>query len=195
MEKFLLGPFPSGQELHVIDDQDVRTPKLVLELCHPVALDVHHQLVGERFRRQIHDPLAPVAAQRRVSDRIDEVCLSEAHAAIHEERVVAVAGPLADGRGRGMRKLVAAADDEGREGEVLNQSGFLPPGWLRRGRERGRLRGFEQFPLLFVLHVENEASRSAEGFGDCLADRGGKVTEDPILEKRCRNLEVEPAIL
>ena len=192
VEKLFLCAFPPRQELHVVDDQHVGASELVLELRHPVALDVHHQLVGERFRRQIHDPLASVAAQRRMSDRIDEVRLSEAYAAIDEERVVTVAGPFADGRGRGVRELVAAPDDKGREGEILNQSGFLPSRRLCRGRRR--LGGFEQIPLSLFLDVENEVGRLTESLGDCLTDRVGEVSEDPVLEERRRNLEVEPAV-
>jgi hypothetical protein len=50
-----------------------------------------------------------------MADRVQQVGLAEAGAAIEKQRVVAVRGALGDGARRGVRELVGGADDEGLE--------------------------------------------------------------------------------
>ena len=61
------------------------------------------------------------AAQDLVRDRVHQVGLAEAHAAVEEERVVGAGGGLGDRARGGVGELVGGADDEGVEGEARIQ--------------------------------------------------------------------------
>ena len=115
MEELLLGALLAGEELNVVDEQDVDVAELVAERGHLVVADGVDHLVGELFAGDVADGGVGLAALYVVADGVHEMGLAHADAAVEEERVVGLGGALGDGLGGGHGELVAAADDEGVE--------------------------------------------------------------------------------
>ena len=53
MEQLLLGAFLAGDELDVVDEQNVRRPVLFAECGHVLAANRLNQVVGEGFRGNV----------------------------------------------------------------------------------------------------------------------------------------------
>ena len=91
VEELFLGPLLVGDELDVVDEQQVDAPVARAELVDLALLDAGDELVGELLARGVDDALAREAAEHLVADGVHQVGLAEAHAAVQEERVVGVA--------------------------------------------------------------------------------------------------------
>ena len=121
-----------------------------------------------------------------VSDRVHQVGLPEADAAVDEERVVAFAGTLRHRLADGVRELIAAPDDEGIERVVRAKIALVASG--ERGarakfpRRRGGLLG---------SHVERDADRALGDRPDRALDQVAVVLVEPINVELVRNLEHE----
>src|SRR5688572_18316252 len=116
VEELLLRALLAGEELDIVDQQDVRLA---------VTLAEFHQTAGlDRVDEVIRDPLAgnteplPPALLREnaMPDRMHEMPLPQTPPTIHEEGIVRFAGRLADGDASGVGELVVRADDEGLKG-------------------------------------------------------------------------------
>ena len=112
VEELLLRPLLVGDELDVVDEEEVDPPVARPEVVDPALLDAGDELVGELLAGGVDDLLAREAGDDRVPDRVHQVRLAEAHAAVQEERVVGVAGALGDREGGGVGEPVGRADDE-----------------------------------------------------------------------------------
>src|SRR2546427_120777 len=106
----------TGQQLHVVEDEDVDLPEALLELPHAVASQRRDEVVHESLGGQVGDARERVALEDLVPDRVREMCLAEADSAVDEERIVVIARLGRDGLARRVRELVRGADDEAREG-------------------------------------------------------------------------------
>jgi hypothetical protein len=107
-------------------------------------------------------------------DRLEEVCLSEAGAAVDEERVVGLSRRLGDcERGR-VREAVRRPDDEEVEG-VLRVQALAEP---------RRRRGLELLRLVEFAHRESHGAVASHR----LADRGMDEVEEVILDPRAREV-------
>ena len=112
VEELLLGALFVHQELDVVHQQDIHVAIFVAEASHlAVAQRVDH-VVGEALAGYIADGLFRLALLDLVPDRLHQVGLAHADAAVEEERIVSLGGMLADGAGRGVGKLIAGAGDE-----------------------------------------------------------------------------------
>ena len=98
VEELFLRPFLVGDELDVVDQQQVDAPVARPEVVDLALLDAGDELVGELLAGGVDDALAREARQDLVADGMHQVRLAQAHAAVQEERVVGVAGPLGDGQ-------------------------------------------------------------------------------------------------
>ena len=114
VEELLLDPLLPLDELDVVDEEHVVVPVAPLEPLDPRApiadgVDelVHEGLARDVARRQPARVLADV-----VADRLQEVCLAEAGAAVDEERVVRLRGRLGDGERRRVGEAVRRSDHE-----------------------------------------------------------------------------------
>ncbi len=120
VEELLLGALLAGDELDVVDHQDVDAAVAGAEVVHPARSDVVDDIVGERFGGDVHDRQVGVDLERAVTDRVQEVRFAETDPAVHEERIELAAGMIGNGQGGGMGEPVRAADDVGVEGERGN---------------------------------------------------------------------------
>ena len=115
MEELLLRPLLVGQKLDVVDQQHVDRPVALAEGRHAVETDRVDQVVDELLRREVQDLQVRLPVEDAVADGVHQVRLAEAHAAVEEQRVVAVRRARRHGHRRGVGELVGAADDEGLE--------------------------------------------------------------------------------
>jgi hypothetical protein len=96
--------------------QHIHRTEAVAEAGHAVVAHRGDHLVGELFRRDVADRGHRLAALHLVADGVHQVGLAHAHAAIEEQGIVGLRGPLGHGQRGGARKLVAVADHEGVKG-------------------------------------------------------------------------------
>ncbi len=112
VEELLLGPLLVGDELDVVDEEQVDPPVAGPEVVDAALLDARDELVRELLAGGVDDLLAREAGDDGVADRVHQVCLAQAHPAVEEERVVGVARALGDREGRRVGEPVGRADDE-----------------------------------------------------------------------------------
>ena len=143
VEELLLRALLAGDELDVVDEEDIDTAVAFAELLALLRTDRVDELVRELFAGRVRDALLRVARDHRVSDRVHQMRLAESRAAVDEERVVAVARPLGHRQGSSVRETVVRAHHEGGEGvaRVQKSAGIAPllPARLL-ARPRGRRR-------------------------------------------------------
>ena len=135
VEEFFLGLRLVGEELDVVDHQDVDAAMLLAEGADRTVLDAVDEAVGELLTAQVQHPAVGVRPEDGVADRLQQVSLAEADVAVHEERVVGPPRVGADRQGGGVGQPVAVADHEFFEHVVVVERA-VP----RRGRNRARLR-------------------------------------------------------
>ena len=115
VEELLLGPLLVGDELDVVDEEQVDPAVAGPELVDLALLDRGDELVGELLGRRVDDALARELGRHLVADGVHQVGLAEAHPAVQEERVVGVARALRHRQARRVGEAVGRADDEVRE--------------------------------------------------------------------------------
>ncbi len=88
VEKLFLGAVLVGEELHVVDQEQIERVVLLLELVEGLALvgldHVRHELLG----MDVEDLAARLVGQQLVTHSVHQVRLAQADSAINEERVV-----------------------------------------------------------------------------------------------------------
>ena len=78
VEELFLRSLFAGDELDIVDEQDIDASVALAEFLALLRADRIDELVGELLARGIHDALLWMARDHRVTDRVHEVCLSEA---------------------------------------------------------------------------------------------------------------------
>ena len=198
VEELLLGALLVGDELDVVDQEEVDAPVAGPEVVDPALLDARDELVRELLAGGVHDLLAREAGDHRVPDRVHQVRLAEANPAVQEERVVGVPGALGHRQGGGMREPVGRPHDEVREGVPLVETGRpsvgtdprrLDPDLLGRHRRRlGRCAGV--LPD-HELHLDAVAHHAGQG----LRDQGPVAGLEPVLGEAVRHRDPEARVL
>ena len=112
MKELFFGAVLAREKLDVVDQQNVNGAVLVAELAHASGGDGADDLVGELLRSEVDDALARKTVVDLVADGVHEVCLTESHTSIQEERVVAVAWSFGDCLGSSVRELRVVPDHE-----------------------------------------------------------------------------------
>src|SRR5215210_4526022 len=92
VEEFLLRSLLAGDELDVIDQEEIDGAVLGTELGGPVIADRVDELVREALRGQIEQAKRRKEARDLVPDGVEQVRLAEANATIDEERVIGLRG-------------------------------------------------------------------------------------------------------
>ena len=115
VEELGLGLLALGEELDVVDQEDVDLPVLVTERVALSLADGFDELGDELLRGHVLDPRVRHQAPDVMADRHEEVGLAELRAAVDEQRVVG-------GRERRLRDAIAAACANRLEGPGTNVS-------------------------------------------------------------------------
>ncbi len=112
VEELLLELLGALEELDVVDEQDVDVAVPLLEVRHLLGAHGVDELVHHRLGRNVSDALRREEVPNVVTDRVEQVGLSEACRAVDEERVVETRRALGDGQGRCVGEAVRGPDDE-----------------------------------------------------------------------------------
>ena len=116
VEELLLRALLAGDELDVVDQEEVDRAVLGAELRGAVVADGVDEIVREALGGEVEQAERRVQARDLVTDRVEEVRLAEADTAVDEERVVGLRRQLGDRLAGGLGELVGVADHEGLEG-------------------------------------------------------------------------------
>src|SRR5258705_5260262 len=116
MEEFLLCPLFSWDELNVIDKKEVDRPVARAEGGRVVVADCIDELIGKVLAETRDARRAGKQVTSPVTNRVEQVRLAEADAAIDEQGVIRARRKLRDSLTGGLGELVGRSDDEGVEG-------------------------------------------------------------------------------
>src|SRR3990172_2601096 len=106
VEELLLGALLAGDELDVVDQQEVDGPVLGAELRGAIVADGVDEVVGEALRGEVEHIKAGEEAGDLMADGVEEVGLAQADPAVDEERVVRLAGQFGPGLAGRLGELV-----------------------------------------------------------------------------------------
>ncbi len=144
VEELLLDPLLAGEELHVVDQEDIDMPVALAEFGQAVLLQRLDELVGEFLGGQVGD--AGIGLLRRMACPIACIrwVLPEPGLAVDEQGVVGLRGGLGHGQRRGVGHLVVGSDDKcvervpGDEGAGAGAAIVVAAGAARGGRAHAR---------------------------------------------------------
>ncbi len=155
VEELLLGPLLVGQELDVVDQQDVDAPVSLAEVGHPIEAQRADEIVDELLCGQIEDSELRAGALDLTPDGVQQMGLSQADPAVQEERVVALRGRLRHRTAGRVGELIRVADDEGLEDVAWVELRHPGPAGPRR---------------LGFVHREENPARAVRNAGDGAVD-------------------------
>jgi hypothetical protein len=115
VEELFLDALFAGEELDVVDEQDVDVAVALTELGQAVLLEGLDELIGEFLRRKVGHAGVGVVTQDRVANGVHQVGFAQPGVAIDEKGIVGLRRSLGDRQGGGVGHLVVRADDEGFE--------------------------------------------------------------------------------
>ena len=144
VEELLLDPLLVLEELHVVDQQHVVGAVALLEALDPLVAERVDEVVHERLARDVADARVGGVLAHVLRDRLQQMRLAEAGAAVDEERVVGLRRRFGDRERGRVREAVRRADHEGVEGVLRVEAAALGPARLdplddrRRPRARRR---------------------------------------------------------
>ncbi len=118
VEELLLRAVLAGQEMDVVDDEQVRVAVSMAEVARLVALDGGDELVDEGVAGEVKDARFRLGCQHALGDGLEQVRLAQPDAAVDEQRIVAPAGLIGDGDRCRMGELVAGSDDKAVESVI-----------------------------------------------------------------------------
>ncbi len=195
IEELFLGTRLADEELHVVDEEEVERAVVALERVEALVLVGTHHVGHELLGVDVAHLGFRVALQHLGADRLQQVRLAQARAAIDEERVVGRAGILGHLDGRGARDLVGLAVHEVGECEAGVEAVLFARRTLRR-RDRDRLRNHDL--VVGELVVEDQVHGQAPA-GDVLdpgsdppQEVGAHVFEDVMIGRHQHQLVVLP---
>ena len=129
VEELLLDPLLVLEELDVVDEEHVVGAVALLEPLDALVAERVDEVVHERLARDVARGQPAGVLARVLRDRLQQVRLAEAGAAVDEQRVVRLRRRLGDRERGSVREAVRRADDE--ESKVY--FGFIPVASPLRG--------------------------------------------------------------
>ena len=114
VEELFLGIFLSGDELDIVDNQQVAASVFFPESVHGLVSQVVGEVVEKLFDGGINDDFVLIG--EAVADGLEQVGFPQTDTTVDKKRVVELSGLLADTLGDGVGELVGVADDEAAEG-------------------------------------------------------------------------------
>ena len=112
VEELFLHALFIGQELNIVDQQDVNIAELVPERDHPVITQRINQFIREFFTGNVADGSLGLAALDFMANGLHQVGLPHSHTTIEKQRIVSLGRPFSHRLRGGMGKLIAGANDK-----------------------------------------------------------------------------------
>ena len=112
VEKLFLDALFPGEELDVVDQQNVVRPVPRLELVETFVLQMGDEIVHEGLAREVPRAERGGLGREVVGDRLQQVGFPQARRAVDEQRVVGLRRRLGHRERRGVREPVRRADHE-----------------------------------------------------------------------------------
>jgi len=197
VEELFLGPLLVGDELDVVDEQQVDLAVTGPELVDLALLDARDELVGELLAGGVDDPLPRQPGEHLVADGVHEVRLAEAHSTVEEERVVGVPGSLGDRQAGRVRQPVGRTDDEGAEGVARVEADGRPlapdPGRLQA--DRAGILGAFAHRRGCLADLELDGHAVAHDASQRLADQRAVAGLQPVLGEAVGDRHPEAAVI
>ena len=106
VEEFLLRAVLSAEELNIVDQQQIQRVVVLLEAVERLVLIGAHDIGHILFRVDVAHVRMRIVFMHQVADRLDQMRLAQADAAVDEQRVVGGARMLGDLQSRCTRQLV-----------------------------------------------------------------------------------------
>ncbi len=116
VKEFFLRPFLPGEELDVIDKEDMGGPIFVAKVFLCAMSDGGEEIVRELLAGGIGNASMSVGAA--VGDGAEEMSFAQSSATVDEQGVVHLGRLVGCGQGGGCRQAVAVSDNEAVEGEL-----------------------------------------------------------------------------
>src|SRR5262245_6340811 len=113
MKEFLLRPLLASEKLNVVDQKKVGLAITLSEFDQIAVLDRIDELVDEQLTRDVDNLHVLLFCPDELSDCLHQMGLSEADAAVNEQRIVRARRCLCDGETRRVRDFVVWPNDEG----------------------------------------------------------------------------------
>ena len=195
VEELFLRLLATGKELDVVDEQNVGFAVAPAEDRHLLFAHTQDELVHELLAGHVADGRVRVEPVHLVPDRVQQVRLPQAGAAVDEKGVVTTRRLLGDGLRRGVREAVRRPGDE-----RLEQVAGIE---RRCGRRlvRGRLRGDRLVDVdgdLVERHAVDgdfQANVAAGGFTQRLGDRVRVPVLEPLLREGRRRGQLDRVVV
>ena len=207
VEELLLGPFLVGDELDVVDEEEVDSPVAGAEVVDLALLDRGDELVRELLAGGVDDALARELGNDLVADGVHQVGLAEADPAVQEERVVGVARAFGDRQAGRVGEAVGRTDDEVRERVArvdVRRPAFAADAsrleadgggsGLRAGGRAIRLGGRGR-DAVGALDGELHLDAVADDPGKGLADQRSIACLEPVLGEAIRDGDSEALVI
>src|SRR6266566_2645177 len=112
MKKFLLGALFPGDELDIVNQQDVHGAETVSKTDHAIKAERIDHLVGELLGADVSEPEAWIARLHHMADRLHQVCFPHPHPAIEIKGVISPRRSFGHRPRRRVRELIGPADDK-----------------------------------------------------------------------------------
>ena len=180
VEELLLDPLLALEELDVVDQEDVVVAVALLEALDPLVAERVDEVVHERLARDVAGGEVAGVLGHVGGDRLEEVGLAEAGAAVDEERVVGLRRRLGDRERGRVGEAVRRADHE--ESKVY--LGFRPSSGVPAAAGRGARRAGA---LPELAHDDAHAALLAEHVADGRLDEAEEVALDPLAREVVRD--------
>src|SRR5271170_7857746 len=122
MEEFFLDLFLAGEKLYVINNKDVCATVEAREVSVLFKAQRINKLLNKLFGTNIDNPAVWVCCEYRITDRLDEVCFSDADTPVEEQRVIFFTRLGGYGLAGCVCQFATRADDE-----VVERIAFVQP--------------------------------------------------------------------
>ncbi len=190
MKKFFLRPFLPRDELDIVHQQNVDRAETVAETDHAIEAQGIEHFVGEFLRADVGEPRRGIPLLDQVADRLHQVRLAHAHAAIEKQRIVSLGGLLGDCLRGGVRNGLTRPPQR-------NQIGSADSAGDPRNRNPGEFasRISRRYGLIFRAHElkmriahahfgQHGLQQLTVGF-HAVCERAGKGREPQVCRFRC----------
>ena len=187
MEKFLLRALLAGDELYVVQQQQVNHAVLVAECLYVAFLDGGDQLVGEILTLYIYNAVFRMGAAQHVCNRVHQMRFTQTRVAVDEKRVVLCRRALRNRKCSRMREFVARTDDKTLKRVVVIRRSAR----ARRGVFAGHYNDRDRVAGQVVQHLLQRSDKF--GFDKFFLKGHRRVQHQPIIPKGNDRYVVKPS--